>query len=314
MRAATRGLAAVSIDLDGARHYHAVHGLPPPRRDELVVRGLERYLALCQAHKLRSTVFVITQDLKDDALRALVRRAHEEGHEIASHSHAHRYDLSRQAPAFIEADLARSVDALTALTGTRPRGFRAPGYNQSEALMDAIEKLGFSYDSSFLASPLYFGARALAISAIRARSLVSGGPRSISIVGDVRETLPRAPFRPRRLDRTQPARSRVDGRAFLEVPIAGALGAPFIGAALLLAGHFHRALTAAVLWDPSPCVLELHAIDLCGPDDVDAALRRAQPDARVSLERKTAVLGATFSKLMAARRVVPLAEIVADGG
>lgn len=300
-------LASVSIDLDGARHYHAIHGLPAPARDVIVARGLERFLTLCVDHDLRATLFAIGADLKDSAVARLVRQAHDAGHEIASHSHAHRYDLFRRAPAEIEADLHRSIAAIVDVTGARPTGFRAPGYNQSEALFDALEKLGFAYDSSFLAAPLYFAARALALLSYRLR-----GRRSVSAVGDIREALHAAPFRPRRSDRTQAARSRVEGRALIEVPISGGLGAPFIGTALSLAPPIGRALTQRLLDGDLPIVLELHAIDLCDTDDVDGALAAAQPDARVPFTAKRRALHDTLTALGASRRFATIAEVAAS--
>lgn len=307
-RVSLASTAAVTIDLDGARHYHAIHGLAPPRDDTVVFRGLQRFLSLCAAHEVRSTIFVVTRDLEDDAVRALVLEAHRAGHEIASHSHAHRYDLSRQSPAFMDADLARSVDALIALTGARPRGFRAPGYNQSEALLDALERAGFAYDSSFLPAPLYFAARAAALAALQVR-----GRRSSSLVGDVRESLVTAPFRPRRGARTRPARSRVEGRDLIEIPMTGVAGAPFIGTTLALARGGHRLFTRMALLHSAlraaPVVLELHAIDLCDVDDVDEALARAQPDVRVPRAHKQVVLEQTVAMLARERHVCTLADI-----
>jgi hypothetical protein len=86
--------------------------------------------------------------------------------EIASHSFAHDYRLTQRSPAELRGDLSRAHAALSSLTPGRPiMGFRAPGYNTSPDLLAAVAELGYSYDSSRLPSPLYFGLRAAAIGA-----------------------------------------------------------------------------------------------------------------------------------------------------
>jgi hypothetical protein len=299
--------SSVTIDLDGARHYHAIHGLPPPHQDQLVATGLERFLALCADTGIRSTIFVVTADLEDERVRTLLRQAVAHGHEVASHSHHHHYDLWRRAPAEIEADLARSIDALTGLTGERPIGFRAPGYNQSQTLLDALERCGFAYDSSVLASPLYFAARAAAIAAKRLR-----GTPSASHVGDARDWWRSRPFRISRGLGLRPARSRADARHLIELPISAAYGVPALGTTLSLLGRAAPLFVEAVLRRPTPCVVELHAVDLCDASDVSGALAQVQPDVRLSLRHKRSVLVQVFARLSAKHRVMPLRELVRD--
>jgi len=281
--------SAVTIDVDGVGHYHAIHGLPAPRGDDPIWRaGVPRVLELCAAQGVRATLFIVTADLSHAHARALVRRAHDDGHEIASHSHAHRYDLSTLAPALIEEDLRRSIEAIVELTGERPRGFRAPGYTLSPALVDAIARLGFAYDSSVMEAPMYWVARALARAGLRAR-----GRASASQLGDPRQFLPG--YAPPGL---------------VELPISGALGWPWLGTTLTMlplpVGALSTALARASA-RANPVVLELHAIDLCDhTDGFDAALVRAQPDVAVPLARKRRRLEAAIASL--SRGCRPLAE------
>lgn len=285
--------SAITIDVDGVGHYHAIHGLAPPRGGDPVWRvGVPRVLELCAAHHVRATFFVVTADLADADARALVRRAYDAGHEIASHSHTHRYDLSTLAPAVIEDDLRRSLEVITEVTGERPRGFRAPGYTLSPALVDAIAALGFAYDSSVMEAPAYWAARALARVALRAR-----GRRSVSQLGDPRQFLPG--FAP---------------RGVVELPITGALGWPWLGTTLALLPTPVGVLTTALARASArahPVVLELHAIDLCdGTDGFDGALVRAQRDLAVPLARKRRRLDAAVASLAPSAR--PLAQWAAE--
>jgi polysaccharide deacetylase family protein (PEP-CTERM system associated) len=78
----------------------------------------------------------------------LVRRMVAEGHEVASHSDAHRrlYSLSR---ATLAEDLNRARDTLEQLTGAPVWGIRAPMFSISDAVLDYLAEAGYWYDSSF---------------------------------------------------------------------------------------------------------------------------------------------------------------------
>lgn len=316
MRGPQEPEAAVTIDLDGVRHYHAIHGLPPPRGiDPILTVGVRRFLDVCARLALRATVFVVTRDAEGEqgaAFADVLRQMHRAGHELGSHSHAHAYDLPRRSPAEIQSDLLRSADTLEAVVGRRPRGFRAPGYNLSEPLLDALELAGFTYDSSVMPAATYFAARAAAIAAHRL-----AGRRSSSLPGDPRAFLGDGfPYRPRRGAHHRRARARMEGRDLVEIPIAALpLGLPWLGTTLALAplpiGVGATALAAARA-RRAPLVLELHAIDFCSATDgFDARLARLQPDLRVPLRARLHRLEATLRVIAQTRAVLPLEEIVA---
>jgi peptidoglycan/xylan/chitin deacetylase (PgdA/CDA1 family) len=312
------GTASLTIDVDSLRCYREVHGLP--RRDDdgndpIFTRALPRFLDVMAKLGRRATLFVVGRDLRTPAAAEVIRAAAEAGHEIASHSHAHDYRLSRLPPVRIALDLEAAEEAIWQVTGQRPVGFRAPGYNQSEALFDAIEERGYHYDSSFLPTPAYFAARALAIGLYRVRLR-----HTRSLVGDPREfSAPRGPFIPAVGARHRPAERGERQRSFLEIPmgVASAARLPWIGTTIALAADVvGTTLTRAALLDEdTPAVLELHAMDFLGDDDdgVEPALRSAQPDLKVPLAAKLRRLERTMARVCAQRDVLPLAELAAQG-
>lgn len=312
------GTAALTIDVDSLRCYREIHGLP--RRDDddddpIFTRALPRFLDVMARLGQRATLFVVGRDLRMKAAAEVIRAAAEAGHEIASHSHAHDYRLSRLPPVRIALDLESAEEAIWQVTGERPVGFRAPGYNQSEALFDAIEERGYHYDSSFLPTPAYFAARAMAIGLYRMRLR-----HTRSLVGDPREfTAPRGPFLPAVGARHRPAERGERQRSFVEIPMGVASFArlPWIGTTIALAADVVGAsLTrAALLDDETPAVLELHAMDFLGEHDegIEPALRRAQPDLKVPLDVKLQRLERTMARVASRRDVLPLAELAARG-
>jgi hypothetical protein len=154
---------------------------------------------------------------------------------------------------------------------------------------------------------MYWGARAAHIAMQRAKRAPSS-----SIVGRARDfaSTPKRAYRPRRGKSWQEAKSRVEGRDLVELPIATLAGVPFFGTALAFAPAALAAATSAVALTASkPCVLELHAIDLChGGDDFDPALIAARSDLRVPVSAKLARLGSALRVLAQAADVETLAS------
>lgn len=263
----------LTLDLDAAWCYRAIHGVDGDGVDDgididddgVLVPGFSRFLDLCDRLGTKATLFVVTQDLASPRYAALVTAAAAAGHDVCSHSHRHHYDLSLRPAALIKSDLDDSVRAIAAVTGRAPVGFRAPGYNLSPRLTDAVKDAGFAYSSSIMPSPLYFGARAAVIAKTRL-----AGRRSASLVGAARAFSPRL------------RRTHRHPNGLVEHPMSAPYGVPFTGTMLaLLPDAAVDVLIAAAAADPDG-QLELHAADF-----VDGhALPAAQPDAHLRLSDK----------------------------
>jgi peptidoglycan-N-acetylglucosamine deacetylase len=306
-------LGAVTIDVDGINCYRAIHGLALEKAgpDPIYTQAMPRFLSLCQQHHIQATLFVVGQDLSHPAHAECIAEAARQGHEIASHSHRHDYGLSQRSPASIRADLERASDTIEQVTGKRPVGFRAPGYNLSEDLVTILEQMNFRYDSSLFPAPLYFSARALAIALYRLR-----GRPSHSLQGDAREFLADPyPFRPARTARFRPARENEESRTLWEIPmsVSTPLRLPWIGTTIAMAPELiGRILTRQVLRANRPSILELHGIDFAAAEDgYEDALVMAQPDLKVPLHKKVRRLSSVVSALAKNRKIQSM-ERIAD--
>lgn len=288
--------ASLSIDLDEIPCYHAIHGLPAPAPEaahRVYDIAVARALELAEELGLALTLFVVTRDLDRAENKAELKRAAALGHELASHSHDHCYDLTRLPANERRRQLRVARDRLETLIGHAPRGFRAPGYLVTNALFDELADLGFSYDSSVFPCPAYYGAKAGAIGWHRLR-----GRRSKSLVDDPRMLL--SPTQPYRLGRPYWRR----GTGLVELPIQVTRGPrlPFIGTTLTLLGpQAARGLTRLVVGEPL-VNLELHGIDFLAAGDAPelTELAQLQADLRVPWKRKRRVLVAVVEALAAA--------------
>jgi peptidoglycan/xylan/chitin deacetylase (PgdA/CDA1 family) len=110
--------------------------------------GAVRILALLEKYRVPASFFVpaVAALLHPDEVRSYVAA----GHEVALHGWIHEWNT--ELPPGIEGELlARSADALEALTGRRPVGIRTPSWDFAETTLDVIRHLGLSYDSSLMA-------------------------------------------------------------------------------------------------------------------------------------------------------------------
>ena len=221
--------------------------------------------------------------------------------ELASHSYSHDYALSRGSAAQIEADLVRCEQALATVNAT-PKGFRAPGYTLSPALLQAVAARGYEYDSSVFPATPYYLAKGTVMGAL---SLL--GRPSAAILDSPRVLLaPRTPYRPS----LQQPYAKGDA-PLVELPMAVApfTRLHFIGTFATtmpwaLVEATFRSLRRDVLFN-----FELHALDvLDASDGIPPALARQQRDLRVPAKVKLERLGKLFGWLGADRDRVTVLE------
>lgn len=247
-------------------------------------RCVPRFRRLFDDLGIPATFFVVGSDIDGDAFanRDAVTALANAGHEIASHSHSHPYDLAKWSRRAIDDELGRAHEVLSEAAGRAVVGFRSPGYDLSPALYQALAERGYRYGSSVFGAVPYYAAKAAVMAAMKLKGEASGAvltePRCLLAPTDPYHPDPDAPWR------------RGRGTT-LEIPIAvtPALRLPVIGTTLVLAPDVvGRGLLRAVRRRPL-LNLEFHGIDLADADTdgFPAALVHVQPDLRIPLAVKT---------------------------
>ncbi len=151
-----RPLASVSFDADDLWSYMKTHGDPAWRdRPSYLPRCIPAALDLLDELNVRITFFLIGFD----AARAENRTAMEEitrrGHEIGNHTFEHDPWLHLLSEREIDDELAKAEDAIEDATGSRPTGFRGPGFSWTPQLFDVLARRAYHYDASTL--PTFIG-------------------------------------------------------------------------------------------------------------------------------------------------------------
>src|SRR5262245_14743887 len=111
--------------------------------------GLKRVVDLLDRYQIPASFFIPAVSLMlTPEMAATIKRSNR--HEFAVHGWIHERNAT--LPAEVERMLVqRAIDTLTAMTGSRPVGYRAPSWNFSPNTLSIVRELGFLYESSLMA-------------------------------------------------------------------------------------------------------------------------------------------------------------------
>ena len=110
--------------------------------------SMGKILKILSHYGVKATFFVL--GWVAEKFPTVVKAIHQAGHEIASHSYAHRliYD---QTPDEFQVDMQRSLEVIHSIIGKEVIGYRAPSFSitkQTLWALDIMQNLGIIYDSS----------------------------------------------------------------------------------------------------------------------------------------------------------------------
>ncbi len=284
-------VAVVSVDLDEVPCYAAIHGIEtePVSAHAVYDHAVDRLADLFADEDVPATFFVIGLDLAHGPSAAKARQLGAAGHELASHTLSHHYDLTRRDRATIEREIAGNEEAFARAGLPRPVGFRAPGYTITDTVLDVLRERGYAYDSSVFPSPVYYAGKAAFI------GLTSlAGRRTRSILDDPRVLTART--EPYRVGR--PYWRAGDGIVELPIAVTRGLRAHYIGTSVAMAGETGARLMTRALTGRRVVSLELHGIDASDARlDGLGWLARHQRDLAVPAAKKIAALRAAIRTL-----------------
>lgn len=141
--------ASISLDLDNQWAYMKTQGLigseeHPSYLDRIVPRILEQL----RLQKQLITFFVVGRDAELPVNRTALTAIAEAGHEMANHSLLHEPWLQLYSEAELRADFGRTEQAIAAISGKLPVGFRGPGFCASPGIRAMLLERGYAYDAS----------------------------------------------------------------------------------------------------------------------------------------------------------------------
>lgn len=267
-----RPTASLSLDLDNQWSYMKTHGDPGwqtfPSYLDLVV---PKAIRLLEELQLTITVFVVGRDAEESKNRGAIESIANAGHYIGNHSFNHEPWLHLYEEAELNSEIMRAERAIEDVVGTRPVGFRGPGYSLSRATLKVLSERGYLYDASSL--PTFVGPLARRYYFAKTRLGPEQAVERKFLFGSIQDG-----FRPNR-----PYRWRIEGEGtstnLLEIPVTTmpvtrlpihlsylVYLASFSRRLALL--YFRTALRLCRLTATPPSIL-LHSLDFLGSDDVE---------------------------------------------
>ena len=144
-----RPLCSLSLDLDNLWSYLKTHGEAgwdeyPSYLDTVV----PRVLTFLDDRKLKITWFLVGKDADEPKHHPVLWSITAAGHEVGNHSYHHEPWLHLYSEAEIDAELAKTEDAIERATGARPDVFRGPGFSHSPTLLNVLARRGYRLDAS----------------------------------------------------------------------------------------------------------------------------------------------------------------------
>jgi peptidoglycan-N-acetylglucosamine deacetylase len=145
--------AFVHVDLDGLWTLAACYGYDEAesfQRDPVFEKGLPRILDLFDRFGVKATFFLIGRDLEHSGKREAVVEILRRGHDAANHTYHHPFGLESLGAERIREEIERAHRAIEEVSGQRPTGFRAPGYDAGPQVLSVLNEMGYRYDGSLL--------------------------------------------------------------------------------------------------------------------------------------------------------------------
>jgi peptidoglycan/xylan/chitin deacetylase (PgdA/CDA1 family) len=179
-------LASLSLDLDDLWTYLRTRGDPAwTARPSYLSTFVPRVLDELDRLDLRLTVFVVGFDATRRANLPFLRSISARGHELANHSFSHECWMHLHSRDRLHKEIGRAEEAIAAVTGRTPTGFRGPGFSWSPALLEVLAERGYRYDASTL--PTFLGPVARAYFLATAKLTAAERKRRAALFGSARE-------------------------------------------------------------------------------------------------------------------------------
>lgn len=183
---------------------------------------------------IKATLFCVGADLTHPANREFVKDAYNRGHEIANHTMNHVQGLRLLTKDRKENEIAQCEEICALITGEKPVGFRAPGWNIDEEVLEILIRRGYQYDSSIFPTFLMPIMKAMYLNTMK-----NGAREDRTTMGCMRYMF--APIRPYRTSATS-FREGKDGLWEFPIAVSPIIRFPLFATILLKLGlgNFRR--------------------------------------------------------------------------
>jgi len=293
-------LCSISIDVDTVDCYLETFGLKKENSNVIYEKIIPRFLSIFDKHGIKATFFVVGRDVGKNA--DILSKLSKKGHEIANHTMNHIHHLNHLPYDKKLKEVKEAHEVLETVSENEVVGFRAPGYNIDSQVIEILDGLDYTYDSSI--HPTFFSPLIKFYVSFLAR-----GKQKSRGMGDIKHAFaPTKPYYP-----SENFIWKKGDRKILEIPISTVppIRLPFFGSVYFGTGKHVFDLSYLMVKNFSDILTyELHAIELSDyvKDGINPNLRR-NPGMNLTLEQKLSLYDHLFSKIKKSYKVVPEREV-----
>jgi len=224
-------IGAVSSDIDTLNSIYKGYGCKRPRGytfTELRM-GLENFDRFLEPYGIKATLFMVGNDFKYTINHDAIKTMAAKGYEIANHTMTHAQGFRLLSHEEKEIEIVGMEEICEQVTGVRPKGFRAPGWNIGDDALPILKRHGYLYDSSVhptLLMPL--------LKFLHWKSMSSRGKIERTTMGHLKYMF--APIKPYRTDMTSFSNKGSDGIMEFPMTVMPFIRLPFFATFLLATG------------------------------------------------------------------------------
>ena len=132
------------------------YGFPEGYRDPSFFEVADRLIEIADRYGFKYSIYLIAKDLERAENREAVKRWAEAGHEIGNHTYHHPPNLSSMSKPELAEEIGRAHRLIEETIGTPPKGFIAPVWSTSQAVLEALIDHEYEYDTSSFPSWLMY--------------------------------------------------------------------------------------------------------------------------------------------------------------
>lgn len=292
-------LAGISIDVDPIHTHLQGYGIPNAGLTARPVyeRGIARALELLSQNETAATFFFVANDVK--AFPHIVRDTVAAGHEIACHSATHQLPFDLSSPERRKLEILDSKKLLEDIAGTEIVGFRAPSWDLSSELLDALAEYGYLYDASSYPSWTALALRLI----VRLKSSARAPKVSLPPLNNC-------------WAQAEPHRLSVNQHRIVEIPVSSSrwLRLPYYHTMrFLMPQPLFNSVQRSTLGRKSSVNYILHGVDFIDSSDpgVPADIRR-HPGMDWEIDDKLKAISASLQAMSACRRLANLRTVAEE--
>jgi|688.fasta_scaffold433258_2 hypothetical protein len=136
---------SISLNFDSLNE---AYGFPKKFVDPTFFEVFNRIETLANKYNFPLTIFIIGKDLEKKKNCDQIKRWHDQGHEIANHTYMHLFNFGKLNKSLIKSEIYRCHEKIFNIIKVEPKGFIAPGWNNSLESINALIDLKYDYDTS----------------------------------------------------------------------------------------------------------------------------------------------------------------------